>query len=932
MQEYWKYKRGSEWRKWDLHIHSDASDGKMTCDQIIEKAIERKLNVIALTDHHTFQNIDLIKSLSKDKDISVISGIEFRTEYGKKSVHILALFPDEIGGIILNSKNLTDLILSPLGLAEVHITTKGKEKLFEEGKTNVSDEEAFKKGMFLVQVDFKEAAKLVHKYGGLIIPHAGQKENGIDKEMRHEGKANVTLYDSLGTVKEELFKENYIDICEISKENDSEQFYLEKFNKPSIITSDAHEIKEIGSKFTWIKADPTFEGLKQITYEPKDRVKIQSIKPDTKNERHVISEIQFKSSDKLFGNQNILLNENLNSIIGGKSSGKSLLLHSIANSIDPEQVKRISKRLDFEGYSFENENYDFEVTWKNDDKDILSDDNLDHKTKKITYIPQLYINYLAEKNNKKELNTLVGNILLQDGIYKSFFENKTSEISNISNKTELELTNLLATGAKAIDLNKQIKENGTSKAIAEAIKKIEKQINDGQKLSNLSQDEVAKYNDLIKKKEKSEKELQITTTKISVLNRFKEEINSSKNDLIGIENQVEYLSEKGALDKILDVFTEVPEDIKNIKATISKDFDVLISNLNNEIATLKLEDQKLNTEKELKQHKTALAPFLKKLAGQKELKKITEQLDKEKKRKEKSELLEKQFSTAAEDYRNSKKRITDLLKERHSLYKNIVTKINETKNEIGEEITLQCSLVYEKDRFSLFNHANKAAIAKDNFFNDLFSENLVNYDLVPDTFQDIRFVIDDNSLKLSDNKTIPLRQKTTINEIFKGIIIDNFELDYKVTYKNDELLSMSPGKKGTVLLILFLQISSAEYPILIDQPEDNLDNRTIYDLLCKIVKETKIDRQIIIVSHNANLVVATDSENIIVANQEGQDPEKKKSEFRFEYVNGALEFASKKDERIKGILYQQGIKEHVCDILEGGNEAFKQRELKYAIK
>ena len=143
---------------------------------------------------------------------------------------------------------------------------------------------------------------------------------------------------------------------------------------------------------------------------------------------------------------------------------------------------------------------------------------------------------------------------------------------------------------------------------------------------------------------------------------------------------------------------------------------------------------------------------------------------------------------------------------------------------------------------------------------------------------------------------------------------------------------MSLGKKGTVLLILFLQISSAEYPILIDQPEDNLGNRTIYDLLCKMVIETKINRQIIIVSHNANLVVATDSENIIVANQEGQDPGKNKSEYRFEYVNGALEYTSARNEKIRGVLYQQGIKEHVCDILEGGNEAFKQRERKYAIK
>lgn len=932
MVEYWKYNRGSEWRKWDLHIHSDASDGKMTCKQILDKAIENEIDVIALTDHHTFKNIDNIKVLSKDKDISVISGIEFRTEYGKKSVHILALFPDEINGITLNAKNLTDLILSPLGLAEINIITKGKAKLIEEGKAEVTDKKAFERGMFLVQVDFKDAANLVHKYGGVIIPHAGKKDNGIDEEMRHEGKKNTTLYDSLGTVKEELFKDNYIDICEISKENDSEQFYLDKFNKPSIITSDAHELNEVGSKYTWIKADPTFEGLKQITYEPRNRVKIQTLKPDTKNSRHIISEIQFKSSDKLFGNQKILLNENLNAIIGGKSSGKSLLLHSIAESIDPEQVKRINTKLNFKGYSFDNENYDFEVTWKNNEKDILSNFNEDIKTRKITYIPQLYINYLAEKNNKKEINTLVGNILLQNFEFKTFFEEKKLEIDRISQKTELELSNLLAVKSNAIELNKQIKEVGASKVIAEAIKKIELQITEGQKLSNLSPDDINKYNELIKKKEKSDKELQLILTKINVLQKFSEELQTSKNELVGINHQEDYLSQKGKLDKILDVFTEIPEEISNIKLLISKHFDVIIMNLQSEISKLKLVDFKLNTEKDIKQINIELTPFLKKLESQKELKKISEQLEKEKKKKEKSVLFEKQYSSALEEYRNTKKRITNLLRERFSIYQDIVIKINETKSEIGEEITLKCSLFYEKEKLSLYEQVNKAAIASNNIFNRLFSENLVNYDLIPDLFHDIINVQDDNSLKLSNDEIIPLKQKTTIDEIFKGLIKDNFELDYKVTYQNDELLSMSPGKKGTVLLILFLQINSAEYPILIDQPEDNLDNRTIYDLLCKMVKEKKIERQIIIVSHNANLVVATDSENIIVANQEGQDPEKKKSEYRFEYVNGALEFSSLKNEKIKGVLYQQGIKEHVCDILEGGNEAFKQRERKYAIK
>ena len=661
--------------------------------------------------------------------------------------------------------------------------------------------------------------------------------------------------------------------CDAHSFEDIDDYLGKKFVKQNVKTGKDETIKNI----TWIKADPTFEGLKQITYEPIDRVKIQTLKPDTKNARHIISEIQFKSSDNLFGNQKILLNENLNAIIGGKSSGKSLLLHSIAESIDPEQVKRINKRLNFEGYSFENENYDFEVTWKNNEKDFLSDINPDNKSRKIAYIPQLYINYLAEKNNKKELNTLVGNILLQDDIYKSFFEEKKAGIDKISQKTELELTNLLSIKTNAIELKKQIKELGASKIIAEAIKKIELQISEGQKLSNLSPEEVSKYNELLKKKEKSDKELQIIQTKINVLQKFSEELYASKNGLVGIISQEDYLSQKGRLDKILDVFTEIPKDIENIKSLISKDFDVIITNLQNEISNLKLEELKVNVEMVLKQFNIELSPLLKKLEGQKELKKISEQLEKEKQKKEKSELFEKQLSNAIEEYKNSKKRITNLLKERHSLYKDIVVRINETKKEIGEEIILNCSLVYEKEKFALYEQANKAAIAREHFFNNLFSVNHINYDLIPDLFQDILNVTDDNSLKLSNGNNIPLKQKTTIDEIFRGIIQDNFELDYKVTYKNDELLSMSPGKKGTVLLILFLQISSAEYPILIDQPEDNLDNRTIYDLLCKMVIETKIDRQIIIVSHNANLVVATDSENIIVANQEGQDPDKNKS-------------------------------------------------------
>lgn len=156
-------------------------------------------------------------------------------------------------------------------------------------------------------------------------------------------------------------------------------------------------------------------------------------------------------------------------------------------------------------------------------------------------------------------------------------------------------------------------------------------------------------------------------------------------------------------------------------------------------------------------------------------------------------------------------------------------------------------------------------------------------------------------------------------------------MSYDIFKGSDSLQNMSEGKKGIVILQLYLSLSKADCPILIDQPEDNLDNRTVYTELNDYIKHCKQRRQIIMVSHNANLVVNTDAENIIVANQSGEDG-KDNNKFRFEYINGPLENTFSKDVKQKGILYQQGIREHVCEILEGGTEAFKKREEKYNIK
>ena len=188
-------KFGALWRKWDLHIHTNASDGKGNCQEILNEAAVKQVSCIAITDHHTVANIDLMKSLSEPMKINVISGVEFRTEYGKASVHMIGLFPDEYNGTKLDASFLTENVLNPLGITRSKMILKGKEVLNGEEK---DDETYFKTGMFQVQVDFKEAANLIHQYGGLVTVHAGSKSNSIDEEMKHEGKAkkNVSIEDS----------------------------------------------------------------------------------------------------------------------------------------------------------------------------------------------------------------------------------------------------------------------------------------------------------------------------------------------------------------------------------------------------------------------------------------------------------------------------------------------------------------------------------------------------------------------------------------------------------------------------------------------------------------------------------------------------------------------------------------------------------------
>lgn len=141
---------------------------------------------------------------------------------------------------------------------------------------------------------------------------------------------------------------------------------------------------------------------------------------------------------------------------------------------------------------------------------------------------------------------------------------------------------------------------------------------------------------------------------------------------------------------------------------------------------------------------------------------------------------------------------------------------------------------------------------------------------------------------------------------------------------DDRLTVTSPGGMYNGMLI-------QDWTSKMCLQKDSLDNRAIYNELVTYIKKKKRERQIILVTHNSNVVVSADAENVIVANQEGSDSHNRDG-MRFQYVNGALEFTKSRNPEEPSVLYSQGIREHVCDILEGGRDAFEKREQKYGFK
>ncbi len=145
---------------------------------------------------------------------------------------------------------------------------------------------------------------------------------------------------------------------------------------------------------------------------------------------------------------------------------------------------------------------------------------------------------------------------------------------------------------------------------------------------------------------------------------------------------------------------------------------------------------------------------------------------------------------------------------------------------------------------------------------------------------------------------------------------DHISIRYGIDYDGVDIRKLSPGTRGIVLLLLYLALDDSDNrPLVIDQPEENLDPKSVFDELVHLFIEAKAHRQVIMVTHNANLVINTDADQIIIADA---GPHPHGSLPPISYRSGGLENAE--------------IRKAVCDILEGGEGAFQERARRLRVR
>lgn len=1015
--------RGSVWRKWDLHVHTPASfhwnggnqfrhmtvaEKHASLDEIVQTLRESDIAAFGIMDYWTFDGYwalrDHLASKGQALNKTVFPGMELRIEAPvdyRLNIHVILSdsltkqqLQDFKGALRIG---MDDRPLSDESLVEFARTLDeaiAKKYGLSPQDLNVEDQllQLGSKTAKITRESLRDAQKQVPEKTCLIImPYdtsAGLKNLDWEKHPYDDTyfMQSAHIFETRDAANVDLF---------LNRETDENKHFIANFlktmggnPKPAISGSDAHRLADYGvfpsNRITWIKADPTFEGLLQVVYEPAERSFIGEIPPklalvQQKKTKYIESvEIKRKPGaglSEIWFDNTIPINPDLVAIIGNKGKGKSALTDTIgllANTKQHEEFTFLSAKNFRQPKENKAKHFQATLTWASGERTMkgLEQEVDEQQPELVKYIPQNFLETICtqlggidETEFDRELKKVIfshvdsasrlGKASLDDLIeYNTFEANDeleilkqemhkiNEEIVSFEDKSQPEhrqsIGNLLELKKKELDAHEKSKPG-----------EVQEPTNDPQK-----QEEISRVAKLLAEAQNKLAEFEVQLA-------------------AAVSDQAKQVQLIAIVDKLVARVDNLERQILSFAVASEPEF-ATIGLTTQDVLKISIDKQPLVDKRQsfatlLQEAEDQQNPSKpdsaaqKQLAVEKDIKEMQTRLDEPNKRYQAYLTALKAWEVQMEaiiggegavgTIRFYEKQLNDLdalpgllilaksnrvakgkelhavIRELAETYRNLYAPVNqfiETRPLAKEKFQLNFEVGvvdtgFENILFDFVSHSVSGTFCGVEEGHKRLKEILARQDFntehgIETFLTELMDALENDKrpgggpVRISDQ--IRKMKGKTLLALYDSIFgFDYLKPRYALRMGDKELHQLSPGERGTLLLVFYLLVDKDDIPLVIDQPEENLDNQTVYDLLVPCVKEAKQRRQIFIVTHNPNLAVVCDAEQIIWADLD------KKNDHVMRYESGAIE--------------SQILNRATVNILEGTMPAFDNRDSKY---
>lgn len=1031
--------RGSEWRKWDLHLHAPGTKlnnqfagDEGGWDEYCRRLHDSDVQAFGITDYFSadcyFATVREFEKRYQESRKVFFPNIELRTNYvvnkEAQEVNVHLIF----NPFQTDQKNRIKSFLSALKITKTDNSDRDI-KASELSQTHDFE------GATTTREYIREA--LTETYGrdadllDFVLIVTAANNDGIRAKTGIRRKAVIS--DELDKFSDAFFgnARNVEYFLSPSRAEDKTE-YTEP--KPVLSGCDAHSLPDLGARLgqvvssksdgivhepMWIKADVTFEGLKQIIFEPGNRIFIGA-EPEIErrvreNKTRYIESLHVHCVDgynkgmhgKWFCNEQIVFGKELVAIIGNKGSGKSAvtdIIGLLGNSHN-QTSKGLSGKAE-ELFSFLNKDkflkggcakqFQGTLSWYEGEADhkLLDAQVATHLPEKVEYLPQKYLERICANIADDEFRATLNEVIFRyvkpqdqhgrtdlDDLIK--YRTQQAEDDIVQGKQELHQANanvLYVEKKLTQDYRKELEEKiRLRKEELEAhktAKPAEKQ--NPEEAATTSSAETAQIDQLTHKiTELSEQITQLETEQVEV-SRTTEELRQVRQAIereagaltrlkakyqtaltpagLSFDQIVKLTLDYSSLDEVV---TAKQQRLKDIEASLltRDEIDASFGGDDEEAADtaraaamtaslvcLKtvLEAQKADIIERLGKPAHEYQQYLedlkiwrdreKELDGKdhnpgadtlKGLEKELENINTVYPKKLPAERAERE--RISKDVFAKKRGLTQFY---NDVKQSIDSEIAKCRKHLGEyDISIEAGLrfnnaFYEEfmkfidqgKRGSFYGAEDGKALLRG------LCEQVSNWENESEVFKALQSILDalhtdkraDVTPQNAERDVFKqMKGQKTVQELYDYLFgFDYLDTKYDLKVDQKDLSELSPGERGGLLLIFYLMLDRQDIPLVIDQPEDNLDNKSVYEILVTFIKQAKKRRQIILVTHNPNLAVVADAEQIIHVSID-----KKEGKHDFDFFSGSIE-----DTRIN---------QAVVDILEGTLPAFDNRRLKY---